>query len=301
MTSTLVFAVATTAAAVLYIAYVVGADLQRSRQATTRRLVSLQTHEDIMQRSFVERALVPAFHRIGVLGMRVTPGAWAERTRSRLIKAAWYPTIDETSWAAVRAVSLVLGIVVFLVLQGYTTGTQRLLLLAICSLAGWAGPDQLLNRRAADRVSAIERDLPDIIDLLVISIEAGLGFEAALDRVVQHVPGELSDEFGRMLQETRVGVSRYEAMRSLAERTDVDDLNSFILAMNQADTFGVSIGRMLRVQADEMRTRRRQRAQEKAFAAPVKMVFPLVICIFPAIFVILLGPAAVSIIRNLAN
>lgn len=301
MSSTLALAVVTTGIAVVYIAFVVGANLQRSRRATTRRLANLQTHEDIMEQSFLERALVPAFHRIGVLGMRVTPGAWAERTRRRLIKAAWYPTIDETSWAAVRAVSLVLGVVAFLVLQRYTSGTQQLLLLVICVLAGWAGPDQILNRRAADRVQAIERDLPDIIDLLVISIEAGLGFEAALDRVVQHVPGELSDEFGRMLQETRVGVSRYEAMRSLAERTDVDDLNSFILAMNQADTFGVSIGRMLRVQADEMRTRRRQRAQEKAFAAPVKMVFPLVICIFPAIFVILMGPAAISIIRNLAD
>jgi tight adherence protein C len=301
MTSSLVLAVVTTGIAVTYVVFVVGSTAQRSRRATTRRLASLQTHQDIMQQSFVERALVPAFHRIGVVGMRVTPGAWADRTRRRLIKAAWYPTIDETSWAAIRALSFVVGIAAFLVLQQYTSGTQQLLLLAVCGIAGWAGPDQLLNRRAADRVQAIERDLPDIIDLLVISTEAGLGFEAALDRVVEHVPGELSDEFGRMLQETRVGVSRYQAMRALAERTDVDDLNSFILAMNQADTFGVSIGRMLRVQADEMRTRRRQRAQEKAFAAPVKMVFPLVLCIFPAIFVILLGPAAISIIRNLAD
>ncbi len=301
MTSSLFMAVVTTAVAVVYIGFVVGTNLQRSRRASSRRLASLQTHEDIMQRSFIERALVPVFNRVGSLGMRVTPGAWAERTRRRLIKAAWYPAIDETSWAAIRAIAIVIGVVAFLVLSRYAEGTQQLLLFAVCAIAGWSGPDQLLNRRAADRVHAIERDLPDIIDLLVISIEAGLGFEAALDRVVQHVPGELSDEFGRMLQETRVGVSRYEAMRALAERTDVDDLNSFILAMNQADTFGVSIGRMLRVQADEMRTRRRQRAQEKAFAAPVKMVFPLVICIFPAIFTILLGPAAISIIRNLGD
>jgi tight adherence protein C len=145
----------------------------------------------------------------------------------------------------------------------------------------------------------MEHDLPDIIDLLVISVEAGLGFEAALGRVVQNVPGELSDEFSRMLQETRVGVSRHDAMRSLAERTDVEDLNSFILSMNQADAFGVSISRMLRVQADEIRVRRRQKAQERAFAAPVKMVFPLVLCIFPSIFVVLLGPAAVQIVQNL--
>jgi tight adherence protein C len=301
MISDLSIAVVTTAIAVVYIGFVVGTNLVRSRRASSRRLASLQTHEDIMQRSFIERALMPVFNRVGSFGMRVTPGAWAERTRRRLIKAAWYPAIDETSWAAIRAIAIVIGVVAFLVLSRYAEGRQQLLLFAVCAIAGWSGPDQLLNRRAADRVHAIERDLPDIIDLLVISIEAGLGFEAALDRVVQHVPGELSDEFGRMLQETRVGVSRYEAMRALAQRTDVDDLNSFILAMNQADTFGVSIGRMLRVQADEMRTRRRQRAQEKAFAAPVKMVFPLVICIFPAIFTILLGPAAISIVRNLGD
>ena len=137
----------------------------------------------------------------------------------------------------------------------------------------------------------MERDLPDVIDLLVISVEAGLGFEGALGRVVQNVPGELSDEFSRMLQETRVGVSRNQALKSLAERTDVDDLNTFIMALTQADAFGVSISRMLRVQADEMRVRRRLRAQERAFAAPVKMTFPLVLCIFT----VLLGPAAIQI------
>ncbi len=287
--------------AVAYVTFVVGANFQRSREAATRRLASLQGPRDIMERGFFERAVAPTFNRIGVWGMRLTPTAWAQRTRRRLVRAAWYPVVDETSWAAVRVLALVFAGAAFFFLSAYTEGIQGLLLFVVCALAGWAGPDQLLNRRVVDRVRAIERDLPDIIDLLVISIEAGLGFEAALDRVVQHVPGELSDEFGRMLQETRVGVSRHEAMRSLADRTDVDDLNSFILAMNQADTFGVSIGRMLRVQADEMRTRRRQRAQEKAFAAPVKMVFPLIICIFPAIFVILLGPAAINIYRNLAG
>lgn len=281
------------------LAYLVFSDYYESRRTSRQRLSNLADPDDIMARSFLERALLPAAKRIGSLGMRFTPQAWSGRMRRRLVQAGWYPAVDEVSWAAIRVVAIVGAITAFIIFSRYTQGTQQIILLFLFAVAGFAGPDQVLNRRVDDRVRVIERDLPDIIDLLVISIEAGLGFEAALDRVVRHVPGELSDEFARMLQETRVGVSRTDAMRALAERTDVDDLNSFVLAMNQADTFGVSIGRMLRVQSDEMRVRRRQRAQEKAFAAPVKMVFPLILCIFPSIFVILLGPAALNIFRNL--
>lgn len=294
-------AVLTVAAAVGFIAFVAVTGFQGSRRSASRRLASLQASPDPLRESLVDRAVVPAFRQLGALGMRITPGAWAARTRRRLIRANWYPAIDEASWAAIRVIGLVLAVVGFFAMARYTSGAQTMILFGFFVLLGFSGPDQILNRRVDSRVAVIERDLPDIIDLLVISIEAGMGFEAALGRVVDHVPGELSDEFGRMLQETRVGVSRHQAMQSMAERTDVDDLNSFILAMNQADSFGVSVGRMLRVQADEMRTRRRQRAQEKAFAAPVKMVFPLVLCIFPAIFVILLGPAGLNILENLGR
>ena len=287
------------AGAVGVLAYLVFSDYYESRRSARTRLSSLADRDEVMARSFLERALLPAAKRIGTLGMRFTPQAWSDRTRRRLVQAGWFPSMDEVSWAAIRIVAITAAVLGYFIFARYTSGTQQLILLFLFLVAGFAGPDQVLKRRVDDRVRVIERDLPDIIDLLVISIEAGLGFEAALDRVVRHVPGELSDEFARMLQETRVGVSRNDAMRALAERTDVDDLNSFVLAMNQADTFGVSIGRMLRVQSDEMRVRRRQRAQEKAFAAPVKMVFPLILCIFPSIFVILLGPAALNIFRNL--
>ena len=195
--------------------------------------------------------------------------------------------------------SILVSIVLLFFAAGRVDGGQKVLFVGIFAVLGLFGPEVVLTRKIDERKSAVEKDLPDVIDLLVISVEAGLGFEAALGRVVQNVPGELSDEFSRMLQETRVGVSRHDAMKNLSERTNVDDLNSFILAMNQADAFGVSVSRMLRVQADEIRVRRRQRAQERAFAAPVKMVFPLVLCIFPAIFVVLLGPAMIQIFDTL--
>ena len=278
----------------------VGNGVVKARENTSRRLMSLTpSRTEVLETGFNERAVAPVVQKIGRFALRFTPQGWGARTNQRLIVAGWHPRIDANSWAAIRVVSLVASVVLFAVIQGMLPGGQKLLVGGLVLLMGFFGPDAILTRRIEEKRSAIERDLPDVIDLLVISVEAGLGFEAALGRVVQNVPGELSDEFSRMLQETRVGVSRNESMKKLAERTDVDDLNSFILAINQADQFGVSIARMLRVQADELRVRRRQRAQERAFGAPVKMVFPLVFCVFPGLFVVLLGPAAIKIFNTL--
>lgn len=286
----------TFAAAAVY----VGNGIIRARAGAARRLAGLrETRADVLEKGFGERAVAPIFQGIGRFAFRYTPQGWGTRVNRRLIIAGWHPRIDANSWAAIRALALIGGVIGAFVLQGMASGTSRLLAVGAALLAGFLGPEAMLTRRVDDRKAAMERDLPDVIDLLVISVEAGLGFEGALGRVVQNVPGELSDEFSRMLQETRVGVSRHEALRSLAERTDVDDLNTFIMALIQADAFGVSISRMLRVQADEMRVRRRMRAQERAFAAPVKMTFPLVLCIFPGIFVVLLGPAAIQISKAL--
>jgi tight adherence protein C len=159
-------------------------------------------------------------------------------------------------------------------------------------------PDVLVNRKIEDREKQISRKLPDILDLLVISVEAGLGFEQALDRTCTAVPGALSDEFRRMLHEIRIGATRADALRAMADRSDVAELRGFILAMLQADTFGVSISRLLRSQADEMRIKRRLRAQEKAQKAPVKMLFPLIFCIFPSLFTVILGPAVLQIMKS---
>jgi tight adherence protein C len=274
----------------------VGGGVIKARASASRRLAGLrESRAEVLDRGFGERAVAPMFQGVGKLAMRYTPQGWGTRVDRRLTIAGWSPRVDSSSWAAIRVITLVIGVLLAFYVSGQLTGNARLAAMVGSLLLGALGAETILTRRVDERKAAMERDLPDVIDLLVISVEAGLGFEGALGRVVQNVPGELSDEFSRMLQETRVGVSRNVALKSLAERTDVDDLNTFIMALTQADAFGVSISRMLRVQADEMRVRRRLRAQERAFAAPVKMTFPLVLCIFPGIFTVLLGPAAIQI------
>jgi tight adherence protein C len=179
------------------------------------------------------------------------------------------------------------------------TGLLRIVTIGFLLMLLILGPNNMVDRKVKERQTSIQRALPDVLDLLVISVEAGLGFEQALDRTVASVPGPLSSELTRMLGEVRAGSSRADALRALDKRVDVPEMRSFVLAILQADTFGVSIGRVLRAQADEMRVKRRQMAQERAMKAPVKMLIPMVFCIFPALFVVTLGPAVLNIVSSL--
>jgi tight adherence protein C len=293
----LLFAVLTVSISVAALALYIGNGVLKANKETAgSRLSSLQTRETVLDKDFSERAVAPLMTGIGRFALRFTPTGWVAKAQRKLVLAGWAERMDGNTWAAIRIIALVIGIVfAFITVPLVESSMMKLAAGGLLVFLGFYGPEASLNRAIDDRRKEMEKSLPDIIDLLVISVEAGLGFESAMGRVVQNVPGELSREFQRTLQETRVGVSRHQALRHMSERTDVDDLNSFILSLIQADSFGVSISRMLRVQADEMRVRRRQRIQEKAFAAPVKMIFPMMFCIFPAIFIVILGPAAISI------
>ena len=259
--------------------------------------------EQALQGSLLDRIGGQLFSGAGDFGRRFTPAGYVEKVRHRFVLAGRDSTAEVDRFLAMRvfAIAAVPVLLFFMFLwnplgfEGFTRIGITFGLIAALVL----GPDASLTRAVDARQAAILGDLPDVLDLLTISVEAGLGFEQALDRTIETVPGPLSTEFARMLGETRAGASRADAMRSLDARIDISEVRSFVLAILQADTFGVSIGRVLRSQADDMRIRRRQLAQEQAQKAPVKMLIPMVLCIFPSLFVVVLVPAMIQILREL--
>ena len=250
-----------------------------------------------------DRAIGPLVEGVTGLGRRFTPVGYVEKVKQKLVYAGKGDQAAVDRFLGIRVVTIGVAVLVFVLLFVFNilglSGSLRLAVPGLLILALVLGPDSILNRQVEERQHEIQITLPDVMDLLTISVEAGLGFEQAIDRVVSSVPGALSDEFSRMLGETRAGASRSDAMRAMDERCNVPELRSFVMAIIQADQFGVSIGRVLRGQADEMRIKRRQLAQERAQKAPVKMLIPMVFCIFPALFVVVLGPAIMNIRESL--
>lgn len=259
--------------------------------------------EEELSRNIGVRLGAPAAQRLVRLGRRFTPAGYTAQTADKLTQAGKARADDLDRFLAIRVVTIVAiplwFAFCFLVLN--LGGRLQWALALFGTLVAVLGPDAQLNREVAERRYFIQRQLPDVLDILTISVEAGLGFEQALDRTVSSVPGALSEEFGRMLGEVRAGASRADALKAFEQRTGVPEVKSFVLALLQADAFGVSIGRVLRLQADEMRVRRRLLAQEMAQKAPVKMLFPMVFCIFPALFIVVLGPALITTVEGLRN
>ncbi|MGI9606328.1 MAG: type II secretion system F family protein [Acidimicrobiales bacterium] len=259
--------------------------------------------ESELQGSFMDRVGRELLGNFGNLGRRFTPAGYIEKVRHKFVMAGRDSTSEVDRFLAGRLFALAsipLVLIFFFVWNPLAfEGMTRLMIVGATLAALVMGPEAKLTRAVDSRQQSILLDLPDVMDLLTISVEAGLGFEQALDRTIATVPGPLSTEFARMLGETRAGASRADAMRAMDARIDISEVRSFVLAVLQADTFGVSIGRVLRAQADEMRIRRRQRAQEMAQKAPVKMLIPMVLCIFPSLFVVILVPAMIQIMTGL--
>ena len=286
---------------------VLGAQLSLTRGRKAVQLLEAQlgrsipvTREEDLSRSFRERALLPALGTLGALGTRLTPLGMRKRIARKLILAGSPSAWSADKVAAIKVLGTVFG--TFLGwLVATALGVEGLPYTGAILLFGGIGtliPGAALDIKAKTRQELIRRALPDTMDLLTISVEAGLGFDAALSQVVKSTEGPLAHEIARMLQEMQVGVSRVDSLRSLADRTDVDELRGFTLAMIQADQFGVSISKVLRSQANVLRTKRRQRAEEKAMKVPVKLLFPLIFCILPSMFIVLIGPAAIRISQS---
>ena len=267
----------------------------------TERTMTLDELE--LQQPFSQRVLIPMARAILATLGKYGPKQSAERLRLDLQQAGNPGNITPTMFAGMR-----MGLfVVLLVLAGVITFGQgmetskALMYTAICGVLGYLLPGMWLGRQIKARKHNIVKALPDALDLLTISVEAGLAFDLALMRVDDKWDNELSNEFKRVLTDTRLGRARREALKEMAQRTGVDDVQTFTAAIIQAEQLGVSIGKILRIQSDQMRIRRRQRAEEAAHKAPIKMLIPMAFLIFPSLFVVILGPAVPRLMRSLGG
>ncbi|MCZ3387860.1 MAG: type II secretion system F family protein [Actinomycetia bacterium] len=273
------------------------------RQAVNRSLAAVRaidTAPDQMRaeldRPFGDRVLAPAMGSLTGLGHRFTAGDQTDRIKRKLDLAGNPPNWNVDRVIAFKVLGLFAGLIVGLLFGALIGGFLPTLACAIgFTLAGFYAPNMALHQAAYNRSDQILKDLPDALDLLTISVEAGLAFDAAVSQVARNTHGPLAEEFFRVLQEMQIGMGRSEAMRALGERTDVEELQGFVTAMIQADAFGIPIANVLRIQAREMRIKRSQRAEEKAQKVPVKILFPLIFCILPCLFIVVLGPAAINI------
>jgi tight adherence protein C len=267
----------------------------------TEDVVSLEELE--LQQSFYKRVIQPMsrsiLNQLGKLG----PKQSAEKAKLNLQAAGNPGGMTPTMFTGMR---MGLAFALFVMMGGgvfvFTQDIAQAFLFATLGLTlGYLLPGMWLRGQIKKRKKNIQRSLPDCLDLLTISVEAGLGFDLALQRVADKWDNELSNEFKRVIQDMRLGRTRREAMRELSDRTGVDDVQTFVSAVIQAEQLGVSMSKILRLQSDQMRIKRRQRAEEQAQKAPVLMLIPMVFLIFPALFVVILGPAVPKIIMSLGG
>jgi tight adherence protein C len=282
--------------------------LRSDKLTILRRLENIKksksgTEPEEFSQPFFKRVLRPMLDSLGKAMMKVTPGEIVSSLSKKVAMAGNPGNLDVKGWINIQAMlsaGLPLITLLLSIKSGMRAGLLVVIILAEVGL-GFALPGFILGKIVSARQKTILKSLPDFIDLLTISVEAGLGFDAALLKVVEKKPGPLASEFEKVLQEIKVGKQKKDALRDMAKRLDIQDLTSFINATIQAEQFGVGIANVLRIQARQMRMKRKQRTQERAMKVPVKMLIPMVVFIFPTLFIVLLGPVVIKLIEQFSN
>jgi tight adherence protein C len=279
--------------------------MTRLEEATQRGDVISSLEQIEMQQPFSQRVIVPVLQRIGEMSTSFTPQKVLQDTTTKLEIAGNPGRIDASTFLASRfVVAIVFGGILLLVSifsPNKWSLAQTFLVVGIFIVLGFFFPQLWLQTRINARQRDVRKAMPDALDLLTICVEAGLGFEAAMSKVSEKWENELSVALLRAIREIQLGKSRRDAMRDMAERIGIPEMTSFVAAIIQSEILGVSLAKVLRIQSDQMRVKRRQRAEEEAHQAPVKMIIPLVFIIFPSIFIILLTPAGIELSRSFGN
>jgi len=297
MTLLLVLAVFCLAGAAFLIGELVTAPA-RQRYMSVRRAASYGRRElpsGTPQETLHERLVAPIGDWLARWALRINPRSSTDSVSRRLMASGLSMRISPTGFLALKALFALIGVFAGSILGATRVPVGLLLGALMAGAIGFLGPDYALTLKARGRKEKIRADLPDALDLLAVSVEAGLGFDASLAKLREHMDGPLAEEFGLTLSEMRIGESRGEALKRMSDRVDAPELSAFTRAIIQADQLGTSLGRILRVQAADARLRRQAAAEEKAMKAPIKMLFPTVLFIFPAMFLVILGPAILNV------
>ena len=255
-----------------------------------------------LSQPFAERVIVPVIRRIGEFSARFTPQKAIQDTARRLELAGNPWPIDAATFLAIRFIlAVVLGgfLTAVILISPPSNASDNFTYIGGATFAGFFLPHLLLSSRISRRQNEIRKAMPDALDLLTICVEAGLGFDAAMSKVSEKWENELSLAFARAIREVQLGKVRREALKDMADRLGIPEMTSFVAAIIQSEQLGVSMAKVLRIQSDQMRVKRRQRAEEQAHKAPIKMIIPMALLIFPSIMIIILTPAAIQIMDNL--
>lgn len=273
-------------------------------QGRLKNVITYEDFTDIRQAELSiplsERLLRPLLGLLSTLASKLLPAEIVQAIEKKVLQSGRPGGFSARDYLGMKVI-FALGLPLFLyTVTGGVLEPKTAFLIVIAGIVGWRLPDMQLNGKVRRRSDLMEKTFPDTLDLLTVSVEAGLGFDGALAKVVEKSEGPVADEFRRVLQEVKMGKTRREALRDFADRSGVDDIKTFTGAIIQSDQLGLNIGKTLKNQAEQMRRKRRQRIEEKAMKVPVKMLIPLVVFIFPTIFIVLLGPALIQIIENFA-